>query len=101
MALFFNRFAWNKSVILYDTPAFESTVGATGGYLLAVTIHNYMMIAGIEVFGWELTSHQSYEDMLRTQVGNEFASKSFNLSGFAYNGYSNIYGTALQSSMHE
>lgn len=83
MALFFNRFGWNRGIILYDTPAFESSVGATGGYLLAVTLHSYMLSAGIDIFGWELISHQSHEETLRTQVGNEFASESFDLGGFA------------------
>lgn len=75
MALFFNRFEWNRGIIIYDTPAFQSSVGDMGGYYLAATIHHFMMIAGINIFGWEIVSHQSYEEMLLTQVGNDFASE--------------------------
>lgn len=50
-------------------------MGDSGGYLLALTIHNFMMAEGINVFGWEMMAQQSYEDMLVQIVGNTFASE--------------------------
>lgn len=73
---YLNRFDWNRAVILYDTPAFQSTVGHDGGYLLAATIHFNMINLGVDVFGWELQSVQTYEEMLLQVVGNNYASES-------------------------
>lgn len=62
--------------MIYDTPAYNMLVGGDfGGYLLAATIHNFMLAENIEVFGWELQAQQSYEDMLLQVVGNTFSSE--------------------------
>lgn len=105
MSFYFNRFEWNRGIIIYDTPAFESSVGTTGGYLLAATIHSYMISSGIDIFGWEILPQQSYEDMLRSTVGNNFASEScFDLWRSALKSLHSRYllwYTARLSSMHE
>lgn len=74
MALF-DRFEWRRAIIIYDTPAFEPTVGSQGGYLLASTIHMYMILLGFDIHGWEIQAQQSYNDMLLRIVGNHFASE--------------------------
>lgn len=50
-------------------------VGTRGGFFLASTIHNYMIIEGIDVFGRELQPMQSHEDLLIQNVGVNFASE--------------------------
>lgn len=71
-----NRFNWNRVVILYETPAYGQTVGNDGGYLLAASVHYYMINAGVDAFGWELQPFNTYEEMLVEVVGNNYASES-------------------------
>uniref|UniRef100_A0A2A4JMG0 Uncharacterized protein n=1 Tax=Heliothis virescens TaxID=7102 RepID=A0A2A4JMG0_HELVI len=54
---------YKYTTLLYDTPAYESLVGGSGGYLMAATIHGYMLGTSIEVFGWEMMAQQSFEDI--------------------------------------
>ncbi|PZC83038.1 hypothetical protein B5X24_HaOG208905 [Helicoverpa armigera] len=76
---------YKYTTLLYDTPAYESLVGGSGGYLMAATIHGYMLGSSIEVFGWEMMAQQSFEDMLVQIVGNDFAIYLFrNKSEVAY-----------------
>lgn len=63
-------------VLLYDTPAYLGEVGGNGGHLMALTIHTFLIMEGFTVFGKELLSHQPHEEMLRQDVGNDFASES-------------------------
>ncbi|XP_060806014.1 atrial natriuretic peptide receptor 1 isoform X2 [Amyelois transitella] len=67
------RFEWQRCVLIYDTPAYHDTVGGSGGFLLASTIHNYMLLEGISVFGKEMIAQQSHEEMLLQDVGNSYA----------------------------
>lgn len=69
------RFDWGRAALIYDTPAYEIFVGDSGGYLLAATIHNFMLAEGIDVFGWEMMTQQSFEEMLVQIVGNTYASE--------------------------
>ncbi|KAJ8711872.1 hypothetical protein PYW08_008826 [Mythimna loreyi] len=68
---------YKYTTLIYDTPAYERFVGSSGGYLLAATIHNFMIMEGIEVFGWEIMALQPFEEMLVQVVGNTFASELF------------------------
>ncbi|CAH2054245.1 unnamed protein product, partial [Iphiclides podalirius] len=45
----------------------------SGGFLMASTIHEYMLLEGIAVFGREMQPQQTYEDLLIQYVGNNFA----------------------------
>lgn len=74
--ILFNRFGWGRTVLIYDTPAYRVYGGDSSGYLLAATIHTYMLSESIEVFGWELLAQQTYEEMLVQVVGNNYASES-------------------------
>ncbi|KAL0818846.1 hypothetical protein ABMA28_008166 [Loxostege sticticalis] len=72
----FVGYDWRRAALIYETPAYHAKVGLTGGFLLASTIHNYMLYYGITVFGKELIPSQPHEEMLLQDVGNNFASES-------------------------
>nr|XP_026500135.1 atrial natriuretic peptide receptor 3 [Vanessa tameamea] len=67
------QFQWTRAIILYDTPSYVNHVGSRGGFLLASTIHQYMTIEGIDVFGREIQNMQSHEDLLIQNVGVNYA----------------------------
>ncbi|CAG9568152.1 unnamed protein product [Danaus chrysippus] len=55
---------------------FKYSIGWRGGFLLASTIHDYMILEGIDVFGREIQPQQTYEDLLLQNVGSNYASES-------------------------
>ncbi|CAK1594038.1 unnamed protein product [Parnassius mnemosyne] len=73
------KFGWTRAVILYETPGYMLFVGASGGYLMASSIHQYMLFEGINVYGREIQPRQPYKELLLENVGNNYASE-FRLS---------------------
>lgn len=74
----FDRFEWTRTVLLYETRAFETIVGMNGGFLLASTIHEFLIYEQLQVFGWELqfnNNNNTLQDQLIEHVGNNFASE--------------------------
>ncbi|KAF9808311.1 hypothetical protein SFRURICE_008364, partial [Spodoptera frugiperda] len=67
-----SKFGWGRAALLYDTQAYRINVGDSGGFLLASTIHGYMLAHDIDVFGWELRPQDTFEDMLVQIVGNTY-----------------------------
>lgn len=70
-----NRFEWQRIALIYDTPAYNEQVGASGGFLLASTIHDYLIYTGFSVLGKEISQQQTYEELLIETVGNNYASE--------------------------
>lgn len=73
--MFIDRFDWGRAVILYETPAYLPFVGGSGGFLMASTVHEYMLFEGMAVSGREMQPQQTYKDLLVQNVGNNYASE--------------------------
>lgn len=69
------RFEWGRVAILFDTHAYRPVVGASGGHLLAGTIHHYLTGYGYDAFGREINALQDFREVLLQTVGNDFASE--------------------------
>lgn len=71
-----HRFGWNRAALIYETQAYNSYVGGSGGFLLASTVHDYFISEGVSVLGREYFPTMTFEDILLQTVGNDYASKS-------------------------
>ncbi|GBP85007.1 hypothetical protein EVAR_64336_1 [Eumeta japonica] len=77
------RFGWNRAALLYESESYSEVVGASGGWLLASTIHDYFIFNRISVLGREILATHTYEEILLETVGYDFASESgFNSVAF-------------------
>ncbi|KAL4703676.1 hypothetical protein ACJJTC_016220 [Scirpophaga incertulas] len=70
-----SKYDWGRTILIYETPAFRDIIGADGGFLLASNIHEFMTKEGIAITGKELRPSQPHEEMLREDVGNNYASE--------------------------
>lgn len=64
-------------MLLYESHAYRKYVGASGGFLLASTIHDYVLFENYTIFGRELLATHVYRDFLLQYVGLSFASEFF------------------------
>lgn len=71
----FNRFEWRHTALLFESRAYGQFVGLSGGFLLATTLNEYLLIEGFDVHARELQLHVSLQDQLLQHVGNNFASE--------------------------
>lgn len=71
----FNRFEWRRLALLYESQAFEETVGQSGGFLLASTLNEFLVLERFEVHARELQLQNSLQDQLIQNVGNDYASE--------------------------
>lgn len=60
---------------MYESRSFEETVGLSGGFLLASTLHEFLINEEFEINAWELQLHNNLQDQLIQQVGNNYASE--------------------------
>lgn len=71
----FNRFEWRRTALLYESRAFEETVGQSGGFLLASTLNEFLIFERFEVHARELLLQDSLRDQLLQHVGFNYASE--------------------------
>lgn len=71
----FNRYEWGRTALLYESRSYEETVGQSGGFLLASTLHEFLIIEDFEVHARELQLHNSLRDQLIQHVGFNYASE--------------------------